>query len=251
MLNMKSHKPMKQIAIALLWLAAWQAAAAIVRNPVLLVGPAETVRALAAMAGTAAFWRIVAYTFSRIFAGFAVGASLGIALAVLSFVVPVLGDILSPFVTALKAVPVACFVVLLLIWAGTAHVALICAALVVFPVLYFNTGQGLNQADDDLKEIAQVFSMTRGDKIRHLYLPAALPFLVSALQVAVGMAWKSGVAAEVIAQRTLTLGNELYRAKVLLETDKLFAVTVTVVALSWLTERALLLLIKRVFGEMV
>ncbi|MGX8698685.1 MAG: ABC transporter permease, partial [bacterium] len=69
--------------------------------------------------------------------------------------------------------------------------------------------------------------------LRGIYAPQLRPYLVSAAELAVGMAWKSGIAAEVIGQPVGTLGNELYRAKIYLETDKVLAVTVTAVLLSW------------------
>ena len=71
---------------------------------------------------------------------------------------------------------------------------------------------------------------------------AALEGGVAALALASGMAWKSGIAAEVIGQTAGTLGNELYRAKIYLETDKVLAVTLTAVALAWLTGKLVLLI---------
>ena len=147
---------------------------------------------------------------------------------------------------AMKSVPVACFAVMLLIWTGTAYTAMIVTGLVVFPILYLNTFQGLCETDRELVEIADMFTMTRTDRIRHLYGPAAFPFIRSAVQIACGMSWKSGIAAEVIAQRTMTVGNDLYRAKVLLETDTVFALTVVVVLLSFLTEKLMLHLMNRI-----
>ena len=119
---------------------------------------------------------------------------------------------------------------------------MIVSAVIVYPAFYYQILQGLTAADRELIEIADVFAMTTKDRIRHIYLPALNPFLLSALQSGIGMAWKAGVAAEVIGQRTGTLGNELYRAKALLATDHLFAVTVSIVVLSFCTEKIVIFL---------
>lgn len=227
------------------WLIVWQGITALVANPVLLAGPLETARALFRLLPDAGFWQTVVFSLTRIWAGLFAGAALGILLAALAFALPFLHTVLSPLVSAMKTVPVACFAVMLLIWTGTANTAMIVTGLVVFPILFLNTYQGLQETDKELTEIADLFTMTRGDRIRHLYLPAVSPFIKSGMQLACGMSWKSGIAAEVIAQRTLTIGNSLYRARVLLETDTVFALTVTVVVLSFLTEKLVMLLLHR------
>ena len=71
----------------------------------------------------------------------------------------------------------------------------------------------------------------------HLYLPSVLPRFCSSAGVAIGMAWKSGVAAEVIGIPSGSIGEKLYRAKIYLATPDLFAWTLTIVALSVLCER--------------
>ena len=63
-------------------------------------------------------------------------------------------------------------------------------------------------------------------------LPAALPSTGAALSTAMGLAWKSGVAAEVIGIPTGSIGEKLYKAKVYLATPDLFAWTLTVVLIS-------------------
>ena len=239
----------EKAGILVFWLLVWHLAARLVQNDVLLVGPIETITALRTLLFTAAFRRAVLFSFLRIFGGFFAGALSGFLLALLSFALPFSERLLSPFVAALKTVPVACYAILLLIWSGRDGIAFWISAIVVCPVLYVNTMQGLRAADKELLEIASMFTMTRGDSWRHIYLPALLPFLHSAFQVAVGMSWKSGIAAEVIGLKTGTLGNELNRAKILLKTDNLFAVTLTVILLSWGTEKLLLRLLSRMREE--
>ena len=149
----------------------------------------------------------------------------------------------------MKTVPVASFVILALIWAGADNLSLIISFLVVFPIIYLNTAAGLSSTDGQLLEMSRVYRVRRSARIWHIYRPALAPYLVSACQVALGMSWKSGIAAEVIGTPEYSIGENLYMAKGFFTTDELFAWTAVIIALSFLFEKAVLLLIKRAARE--
>ena len=104
---------------------------------------------------------------------------------------------------------------------------------------------GLTHIDPMLKEMARVFDMPVINRLLAIDLPAVLPRLASSASVAIGLAWKSGVAAEVIGIPTGSVGERLYMAKVYLATPDLFAWTLTIVLMSVLCERLLRLLLKK------
>ena len=143
----------------------------------------------------------------------------------------------------LKAVPVASFVILALIWAGSRNLSVVISFLVVLPVVYVNTMAGLKSTDKKLLEMAAVFRMPLWRKIRFIYLPALVPHLVSGCRIALGMSWKSGAAAEVIGLPEHSIGEHLYMAKIYLETADLFAWTLVIILVSALFERIVLFLI--------
>ena len=235
----------KRLGIALFWLAFWQLLAFLVHNPVVLVGPWETLLALADMLPTAEFRRALGGSLLHILGGFLLGGILGILLAFLSYAHPFLRDLLAPVIGAMKAVPVVSFVVLVLIWAGSRGLSLYVTAEVVLPILYLNTLEGLLGMDPKLLELAQVYHMGFVSRLRGIYLPGLRPQLTGALELAVGMAWKSGVAAEVIGQPAGSLGNSLYRAKIYLETDRILAVSAVTAILSWGLGKLMLLALRR------
>ncbi len=218
------------------WLLLWQLLALLVRNPILMVGPAETLRTLGRMLMTLDFWQSLGFSFARIALGFLLGSLLGILLAWWSVRRVLLEKILSPLISVLKAVPVASFVILLLIWGGNLRLSFYISALVVLPILYLNTLSGLKATDPKLLEMASVFRMPLGRQLRYIFFPSVYPYLYSGFQTAIGMAWKSGVAAEVIGQPLGSVGNGLYNAKIYLETGELFAWTITVIVVSRLFE---------------
>ena len=67
--------------------------------------------------------------------------------------------------------------------------------------------------------------------------------------LSVGMGWRSGAAAEVIGQPVLTMGNGLYRSKIFLETDRLFAWTVIIILVAALSEKMFKFLIGLLNGS--
>ena len=143
-------KTSRKLLIIAFWLLLWQALAFLIHNSILMVGPVETLRSLGAMLRTTMFWQSLAFSFVRIIAGFLIGSALGILLAWESYRRPFLEELLAPFILALKAVPVASFVIILLIWAGNRMLSLYISALVVLPLLYLNTLGGLKATDPKL-----------------------------------------------------------------------------------------------------
>ncbi len=239
----------RKILIIIGWLAAWQLLSLIVHNNIMLVGPVETIGALAERLPEAEFWGSIGATFGRIVLGFLLGSMVGIALALLSYRHTLLREILSPFVGALKTVPVASFIILALIWVGSGNVSMFISFVVVFPMLYLNTLEGLQSLDPKLLEMADVYRIPFASRLRYIYVPGVYPFLVSAFQLALGMSWKSGVAAEVIGQPLKSIGNHLYLSKIQLDTAGLLAWTLVIILLSYVFEKVFLLLFTKLCGR--
>ena len=89
--------------------------------------------------------------------------------------------------------------------------------------------------------------MSYGNRFLYIYRPGLRPFLCGSLKVALGMCWKSGVAAEVIAVPDATIGEQLYLSKIYLDTAGLFAWTTAIICLSVCFERLVLYLAERFF----
>ena len=220
------------LAAALFWLLVWQLAAMTVGQPILLASPAQTLARLAVLVGTADFWRSILFTLGHILAGFALASAAGAALACLAGRFEWVAGLLSPLLAAMRSVPVASFVIAALIWVPSRRLSILIAVVIALPVVYAGTLDGIRQIDPNLTEMARVFRMSRRNRLRVIALPAVLPSLASALSVSMGLAWKSGVAAEVIGIPGGSIGEKLYRAKVYLATPDLFAWTLTIVLLS-------------------
>ena len=238
-------RALRRALAALFWVAVWQIVAMAVGQGILLASPVDTLRRLTELVQTGDFWRSVLFTLGHILAGYALACAAGIALAALAARYAAVGDLLSPLLSAMRSVPVASFVIAALIWVPSRRLSLLIVAVIVLPVVYAGTLDGLRQIDPKLTEMARVFRMSRRNRLRCVALPALLPSLTSALSVSMGLAWKSGVAAEVIGIPSGSIGERLYKAKVYLATPDLFAWTLTIVVVSALCTRLLRFGLKR------
>ena len=214
------------------WLLIWQLISLLVDNHILLVGPIETFRTLLELLPQGVFWSACFATCGRIAAGFVLGTCLGIVLAACSAKYMLVEEILAPFFTIMKAMPVASFVVIFLIWWGSAQLAAVISFCIVLPNLYINTLEGIKSADKKLLEMAQVFEMPLWNRFFYIYRPALKPFWESAVKLAAGMSWKSGVAAEVIGLPDHAIGERLYMSKIYLDTAGVLAWTIVMILLS-------------------
>ncbi|MDD3921664.1 MAG: ABC transporter permease subunit [Eubacteriales bacterium] len=240
------NKPIRIGIVLLFWLFVWQGAASIVASPLLLPGPVDTLVTLFHLAGTAVFWKTVCMTLLRVAAGYLLGAVIGTLLGILTAASPFYRDLLSPLRTVIKATPVTSFIILVLLWLTASVTPVLIAFLMVVPMFWATTYQGIVSADVQLLEMAEVFHLGRKKTLRHIYLPSILPQYIAVSTTALGFAWKSGVAAEVIASPALSIGRSLIESKLYVETPDLFAWTLAVILLSVLLEWLVVRLLGRV-----
>ena len=250
--NKRPNKILRVVIPLAFWLGVWQLGALFMdwrtagHGSLLLPGPLEVAVRLWALMREGAFWQAGGMSLGRIFAGFLLGAALGTLTAAATAAWAPAEWVLSPAVKVVRAVPVASFIVLVLLWAPAAGwVPAIVAALMVLPVLWGNVTRGVAETDPNLLELARAYRFGRGKTLALVYIPSVRPYFASGCATALGLAWKAGVAAEVLCLPRLAIGTRLYRAKITLETPDLFAWTVTVVVLSFLLERALGALLRR------
>lgn len=242
-----SRPILRRACILLFWLFVWQLAAMLADNEILLATPLQTVSALVGLLGKEVFWRTVGMSLCRIALGFLLGLTAALLLAWGSSKSALFQELLSPVMTLCKAVPVAVFVVLLLIWWGSSFLAVAVCFLIVLPNIYISTLEGLQNADKKLLEMAEVFALPKRTRFFYIYRPAVQPFLSSSLKLSLGMCWKSGVAAEVIGTPAYSIGEQLYLSKIQLDTAGVFAWAAVVILLSAVFERLVLRLAEGFF----
>ena len=232
------------VAVAAFWLAVWILVAALVVQPLILPGPGAVALALSRLVCDGSTWAILAGSGVRILGGLALAAACGGVLAGVSVRSRLAARLVAPVLSFIKATPVACVVVLLLIWLGSARVSIAAVFLMALPGVYFSLVEGLTQVNKPLEQMFRLHGV-RGWRLfcAHTWREV-LPFVLSCARAVIGMSWKAGVAAELIGMAVGTVGERIYQAKLLIETADLLAWTVLVVAASWVCERALVWLLQ-------
>jgi NitT/TauT family transport system permease protein len=239
-----------KVAAAALAILLWQGLAMLLAQKLLLVSPVDVALRLTELVVTADFWGAVAFSLLRITLGFTLALIAGVILAVIAGNVRVVEILLWPYMAAVKATPVASFVILSLIWLGSRGLSVFIAFLMALPIIYTNVLHGIRGTDPKLLEMAKVFGIGRARRLFYIHIPHLKPYLLSACGVAIGLAWKAGVAAEVIGIPTGSIGERLYEAKVYFSSADLFAWTAVVVLLSILFEKLFVRLIKLAYIRM-
>ena len=231
-------------AVAAFWLAVWIFATSLVAQPLILPGPGAVALALLCLVCDGGTWAILAGSGARILGGLALAAVCGGVLVGISSRSRAFARLVAPALSFVKATPVACVVVLLLIWLGSARVSIAAVFLMALPGVYFSLVEGLTQADKPLEQMFRLHGV-RGWRLfcAHTWREV-LPFVLSCAQAVIGMSWKAGVAAELIGMAAGTVGERIYQAKLLIETADLLAWTVLIVAASWACERVLVWLLR-------
>lgn len=237
-------KVLKILLPLAVWLGLWQLLAWRIDLELLLPGPGQVARRLWALAGTGRFWRTCLATLGRVFLGGGLGAAAGIAVAAVSAWWAPAQWVLSPLMKTVRATPVASFIILIWLWCKSVMVPAVIAGLMAAPVVWSVTAQAVQETDPKLLEMAAAYRFSPGKTLRLIYIPSALPAVGAGCRTALGLAWKAGVAAEVLCRPRWALGTEVYNAKLALETADLFAWTAAVVVLSILVERALWALLR-------
>ena len=239
----------KKTFIIAFWLFLWQIASMIIKNRILLVGPIDTLRALSVLIVSADFWSAIWFSFARISLGFFIAFFVGLLTGTLAYWKPIIDEFLAPPIHFMKSIPVASFVILALIWTGSENLSVFISFLVVYPVIHVNTLAGLASTDMKLLEMAHVFHVPIWRQAMSIYRVSLYPYLASAMKTALGMGFKSGIAAEVIGVPDGSIGEGLYMSKIYLSTAELFAWTLVIICISVLFEKVFLLLLKKATGK--
>ncbi len=158
---------------------------------------------------------------------------------------PTTENLLSPYLIASQAVPVAAIAPLLIIWfgPGMGSKVLICGLTVFFPVL-INTITGLRSVPDNLRDVMRSMRATRKQTLLMLEIPAALPVFFAGLRVGATLSVIGAVVGELVgADRGLGFLINLGRGQY--DTALVFVAVGGLVTLALLLYGAVLLLEKR------
>jgi len=226
-----------RILIIAVWLCIWQAVCDLTGLELILASPVNVFIALCKLVSTSVFYTVLLNSFFHITVGFLTACVIAVLLGVLAGKYQMVHEFFMPLIHLMKSLPVASFIILLLILFGSYKVSALISFIVVFPMVYSSVVAGMRQTDKKLLEMGELFSIGFVRTIKYIYLPQVLSYTRSSLKTAIGMNWKAGVSAEVIGLAKNSIGEQLYYAKLYLLTEQLFAWSIVVVGVSLMCEK--------------
>ena len=224
------------LAAFALILAVWAIAAAAADLPLILPAPKETFVSFWGILGNAGYWQAVGLTLFRALRSFLYAVALGAVLAVIAAFSEVTEKLLDPIVSVLRSVPTMSIILIAILWLGSKIAPVLIAFLITFPLLYQGFLDALKSVDRGILEMADVYHVSRKDKILRIYLPAVSEGALSVMKSTVSLSLKIIIASEVMAQTRQSIGLYMQRAMVTFETAELIAWTVIAVVFSYLLE---------------
>jgi NitT/TauT family transport system permease protein len=141
--------------------------------------------------------------------GFALGAGLGLLVALITARWVTLRQAMLPFAIAANSVPIVAFSPILFNWFGPSNPfswMAIVAVIVFFPVM-INTVRGLTLVDPRALELMRSYAASEFKILFALRIPNALPFVFSALRVATVLSMIGAVVADFFGVDRLTIGK--------------------------------------------
>lgn len=243
--TMKQNKVVMKAGAIILALVLWELCALLIKQDIILVGPIDVIRRFFTIWKEENFFSSIWFSFYHIVLGFSIGTILGIFLGFLAGRFSVIETFLWPYMVCVKSIPVASIVVICFLWLSARNLSVFISFLIVLPIMYQNTLTGYKSQTKELKEMADLFHIQGFKRFYFVILPQMKSYLVAGIATASGMAWKAGVAAEVIGTPDGSIGQQLFLSKIYLDTDDLFAWTVALVLVSVFFEKALVWIMKR------
>jgi NitT/TauT family transport system permease protein len=228
----------RALLVALL-LAAWWLAA--LRMPqFVLPGPGRVGHAFLVMVHGGTFFEDLGITMYRVVAGFLLAAAIGAPLGIALGASPRTARFFEPLLSIINTVSSAIWAVFAIIWFGISNATTIFVVfMTAMPLILTNVWQGALTVDANHVELARSFRMTHLQIMRKIFLPTILPHFFAGARLAFGFGWRVSLVAETMGSSN-GIGYRLRQAADLVQTDQVFAWTITLVVLMLALEAGIL-----------
>ncbi|RKX84912.1 MAG: ABC transporter permease [Spirochaetes bacterium] len=211
---------------------------------IILPPPEDVLIRLIEISKSINFWQSILKTTTRTLYGFTLSFGLGFITGIACGSSKRVSAALSPLISVIRAIPVMSIILIAMIWFRTDMVPVFVCFLMIFPIITANVSQGISEVDRSLIEMASAFKLSRLNILFHITIPSTIPFVLAGVRAAVGVAWKSVIAAEVLSLPVKAIGTGIQFSQMNLETAEVIAWTVIAVILSKVSEFAVELIIK-------
>lgn len=220
-------------------LCIWQFASLIVDSSLIVPSPMETLRALILYGRERIFWVHVGVTAFRSLCAFIISVCIGSLLGLMCALHERFHMFIQFPLALIRSAPVVSFILIAVFWFGSSAVPVFVSVVMCMPVMSESVYKGVSSADIRILEMARVYGFSRRQVIRCIRIPSALPYVFAGMLSCFGLSWKVVAAGEVLTLPRYGTGTLLQSAKVHLNTDQVFAVTLVIAVVSFAAEKLL------------
>jgi NitT/TauT family transport system permease protein len=206
----------------------------------ILPGPPRVWQALTLIAANGDLWSNLVITLWRVTVGFVIAALVSLPLGIFLGANKRAGEFFEPVIPVMNTVSSAIWAIFAIIWFGISNATTIFVVfMTAMPLIITNVWQGTRTVNAEFIELAQVLRMPKRKVMTKIYLPTILPYFFSGARLAFGFGWRVSLVAETIGASS-GVGYRLRQAADLIQTDQVFAWTLTLVVMMATLEMGLL-----------
>jgi NitT/TauT family transport system permease protein len=206
----------------------------------ILPGPTRVWGALKLIAASGDLWSNLGITLWRVAVGFVFATLVGLPFGIVFGANKRIGEFFEPVIPVMNTVSSAIWAIFAIIWFGISNATTIFVVfMTAMPLIITNVWQGTRTVNADFIELARVMRMPEWKVMTKIYLPTILPYFFSGARLAFGFGWRVSLVAETIGSSS-GVGYRLRQAADLIQTDQVFAWTLTMVIMMATIEMGML-----------
>lgn len=226
---------MQRLALAALIVLAWWAAS--LTTPVyVLPTPSRVFHRIVELSASGDLPYNLLTTLARVLVGFALAVILGVPGGIVLGSNRALGTFFEPILPVMNTVSAAIWSIFAIIWFGLSPFTPIFVVLMTaLPLIITNVWQGTQAVNADYVELAHALRFSRLKTLLKIYLPSIMPYFFSGARLAFGFGWRVSLVAETLGASS-GVGYRLRQASDLIQTDQVFAWTITQIAMMLVIE---------------
>ncbi|PWJ85142.1 ABC transporter permease [Oceanotoga sp. DSM 15011] len=243
-IKFKNNKYIYSILGVAIFLFLWQFFSSFYK-PIILPSPLYTFETLLSMIFQKDTWYNIWLSFLRLFAGYFLSMILGTFLGFFMGLNEKINMFFNPMIVMLQTTPNISWILIAIIWFGLNSKIVVFTILIsILPIFVINTREGVKSTDEELLQMSYVYKFSDFRRFTHIYLPSVKPYIASASIITIERGWKIGAMAELLSLDT-GIGAGLYWARNNLQTEKIFAWTIILVSLGYISSMILKKIIKK------
>ncbi len=213
-------------------------------NPIILPAPEKAFYTIYEMMLTQSFWISLGYSFFRIVSGYLLAMVGGTVVGIIMGLSQKADKLLRPIVSMLQTVPNISWILLAIIWFGlNSKIVIFTIFISLVPIFVINSAEGIENTSEEYLEMAAVYQLKPLTVFTKIYIFSIKPYLRSAAVITSERAWKIGAMAELLSLDT-GIGAGLYWARNNLQTERIFAWTIVLIFMGFLSSKLLKSLLK-------